>query len=223
MSWTSAKGKVEPGWKGGKRMQIHQNRASSPSCTPLSPCQQCGSDGSIYDLYLLWSVVHQKFQFMMTSPRWLALRQLILEEEAFCFSTTAFCLMSTRSTHYCLPPHIKPLFCHIWSSSPQTSFRYIHTSTRHLKPKMESQSFHFSFFFFRPAEQHQTWPQWPPDCKSVPQTDNAVQIGYKQQTTNQRYMRILKLILRCNSSMAVEAFPSERVILIYWPRSSKEN
>ena len=208
-------------------MQIHQNRASSPSCTPLLPCQQCGSDGSVYDLYLLWSVAHQKFQFMVNSPRWWALRQLILEEEAFCFSTTAFCLMSTRSTHYSLPPHmcssyIKPLFCHILSSSHQASFRYI-LPPGIWSPKKENQSFHFSFFFFRPAEQHQTWPQWPPDCKSVPQTDNAVQIGYKQQTTDQRYMPILKLILTCNSSMAVEAFPSERVILIYWPRSSKEN
>ena len=110
--------------------------------------------------------------------------------------------MSTCSSHYSFPPHmccthIKPLFCHILSSSHQASFSYI------LPPGIWSQKWktnHFSFFFFRPAEQHQTWPQRPPDCKSAPPMDNAVQIGYKQQTTDQRYMPILTLILRCKSS-----------------------
>ena len=140
----------------------------------------------------------------MNSPRWWVLRQLILEEEAFCFLTTAFCFdvnvfhSLLSSSTYVLYTHQAVTLSYFVIFTP--SFFQIHTSIKHLKPKMEKQSFHFSFFFFRPAEQHQTWPQRPPHCKSAPPTNNAVQIGYKQQTTDHRYIAILALILRCNSS-----------------------
>ena len=160
---------------------------------------------------------------MIILPQWWALRQLILEEEALCFSTTAFCLMSTCSTHYCLPPHmcssyIKPLFCHLHTKLlPDT---YFHQAFEAKNGKPIFPLFLFLLQTSRAAPDLTAVTTGLQECS----TDGQRSTDWLQTTNHwSEIYAILNLILRCNSSVAVEVFPSERVILIYWPRSSKEN